>query len=38
MPYEIRKRVIDFKIQELDLTNYRHVASANLSGGNKRKL
>ncbi len=38
IPYEVRGKVIEFKLKELDLKRFQNVLSVDLSGGNKRKL
>jgi ATP-binding cassette, subfamily A (ABC1), member 3 len=38
IPYEMRQRVINYKLHELDLERFQNVLSVDLSGGNKRKL
>jgi ATP-binding cassette subfamily A (ABC1) protein 3 len=38
LPMNIRDRLIDDKIQELNLLKYERILSGTLSGGNKRKL
>lgn len=35
---DLRERLIDVKIEELNLSKYERVLSGTLSGGNKRKL
>ena len=38
LPMDIRDRLIDDKIHELNLKKYERILSGSLSGGNKRKL
>ena len=38
IPYDVRYKVINYKLKELDLERYKNILSMNLSGGNKRKL
>jgi len=38
IPYDVRDKVINYKLKELDLERYKNILSMNLSGGNKRKL
>lgn len=38
IPYQDRKKIINYQINELGLTNFKNVNSIELSGGNKRKL
>ena len=38
IPYDMKKKLIDDKMQDLDLYRFRNISSCMLSGGNKRKL
>jgi ATP-binding cassette subfamily A (ABC1) protein 3 len=38
IPEDLRARMVNKQIKEMDLESYRNIRANNLSGGNKRKL